>query len=253
MEITGVLIASGLILSAIMISKHTEIGLEKELIISSVRAFIQLMAVGYLIKIIFDLEELLFVLLMIFAMILIASRNSSKRGKGIPNAFWIISLAITIGSLFTLGSLVLFKAIEPEPRYLIPIAGMIIGNAMNASSLTANRLLSEMKTRRLEIESSLSLGATSRQAIDLSLKETIKAAMIPTIDSMKMVGIIHLPGMMSGIIIAGATPLLAVKYQLVVIYMLSSAVSITSMIVGLLSYRQFFTQHHQFILPRTSE
>jgi putative ABC transport system permease protein len=249
MEFTGVLIASGLILTAVMISKHTKIGLEKDLILCSVRAFIQLLAVGYLIKIIFDIEKTVYVLLMILAMILIATYHSSKRGKGVPGAFWIIFFAISFGSLFTLGSLVLFGAIGSEPRYLIPIAGMIIGNSMNASSLTTNRLLSEIRAKRLEIESSLSLGATSRQAIDLSLKETLKAAMIPTIDSMKVVGIVHLPGMMSGIIIAGASPLLAVKYQLIVIYMLTSAVSITSIIVGLLAYRQFFTPSHQLLFP----
>ena len=109
---------------------------------------------------------------------------------------------------------------------------MIIGNSMVASALTLNRIKAELENRREEIQVLLGLGATARQASGTSLQAAVKSAMIPTIDSMKTVGLVQLPGMMTGLIIGGATPVEAVKYQILVLFMLTTAVSLTAMTVG---------------------
>jgi putative ABC transport system permease protein len=132
-----------------------------------------------------------------------------------------------------------------QPQYVIPIAGMIIGNSMNGASLAINRLVAEIRLRRTEIEAALSLGATARQAVNQAFKEAVKSAMIPTINAMMIVGIVQLPGMMTGQIIAGTRPEQAVRYQVVVVYMLTAAVTVTCICAAILTYRQYFTKSHQ--------
>jgi putative ABC transport system permease protein len=131
--------------------------------------------------------------------------------------------------------------VPPTARYLIPLGGMVIGNSMNTASLILSRVRDDVNAQRLNIEAALALGATCRQAISPILKTSLKSAMIPLIDATKTTGIIFLPGAMVGMIIAGADPLEAVRLQVVVLYMLLGSVSIAAIVVGLLSYRSFFT------------
>ncbi|HHV08507.1 MAG TPA: iron export ABC transporter permease subunit FetB [Firmicutes bacterium] len=230
---------------AMVISYWQNLKLEKDLAIGAVRAFVQLTAVGYVLKFIFDLAKWQYVIPMVVVMILVAGRNAARRGEGLPGAFVLVTLSIALAEFVTMTMLVSLNIIPFTPRYVIPLSGMIIGNAMVASGLALNRLRSEISSRRAEILSALALGATSRQATEPALKAAVKAGMIPTIDAMKTVGLVQLPGMMTGQIIAGANPIEAVKYQILVQFMLSASVGITSMLVCLLAYRQFFTRAHQ--------
>jgi putative ABC transport system permease protein len=234
-----------LISISVLISRYGKLGLEKDLMVGTVRTFIQLLAVGYLLQYIFDLNRLPYIMLMVLMMVLVAARNSAKRGKGIPKIFGLVFLSICFSTVITLSSLLVLRIIDFSPRFIIPISGMIVGNSMSACSLSLNRLKGEMKSRRHEIEAALALGANSWQASYHGVRETIKAGMIPSIDSMKTVGIVSLPGMMTGQIIAGASPLAAVKYQIVVMYMIAAAVSLTTMAISFLTYRQFFTPNLQ--------
>lgn len=122
---------------------------------------------------------------------------------------------------------------------------MIIGNSMVASGLAVSRLKDEIKNKSEEIEAYLSLGATSRQAAQKVIKTAIKTGMIPTVDSMKTLGIVQLPGMMTGLILGGVDPIDAVKYQIMVTFMLASTVAISCFSVTFLTYREFFTSNHQ--------
>ena len=216
--------------------------LEKDLAIGAIRAFVQLTAVGYVLKFIFDLARWQYVIPMIVVMVLVAGKNAARHGEGLPGAFVLVTLSIALAEFVTM---VYLNIIPFTPRYVIPLSGMIIGNAMVASGLAFNRLRSEITARKAEILSALALGATSRQAAEPALKAAVKAGMIPTVDAMKTVGLVQLPGMMTGQIIAGASPITAVKYQILVQFMLSASVGITSMLVCLLAYRQFFTPAHQ--------
>ncbi len=146
-------------------------------------------------------------------MILMAALNIRKRGEGLPGVLGavIISLVLTEGlsMLILLG----LDIIKSTPQYVIPISGMIVGNAMVVCGLLLNSMKAEVAARRPEIEVALSLGATPREAVLGVLKSAVKAAMIPSIDSMKTLGLVQLPGMMTGQIIGGVSPIQAVKFQ----------------------------------------
>jgi putative ABC transport system permease protein len=230
---------------AAIISRYQELGLEKELVIGVIRTIIQLTIIGYILAYIFASQQLIFILLMLTVMVSVAALNAAKRGKGIPNAFKIVLVGIGISQLVTLAMLLELKIIPATPQYIIPLSGMIIGNSMVAAGVTLNRLSSEFRLRQGEVELALSLGAPSKQAALSVIKAAVRAGMIPTIDSMKTVGLVQLPGMMTGQILAGADPVLAVRYQILVMFMISGATAITSLIVVLMGYRRYFTPYEQ--------
>jgi putative ABC transport system permease protein len=127
------------------------------------------------------------------------------------------------------------------PRYLIPLFGMIVGNAMTAAALAAERLASEMESRRGEVEAYLALGATPARAAAEPARRALTAALIPSVNGLMVVGLVQLPGMMTGQILAGQSPLLAVRYQIVVVFMLAGATAMTATMVVLWYRRTFFT------------
>lgn len=238
-----------LVAVAVAISRYQKLDLEKDIGIAVVRSFIQLTAIGFVISLIFSLKNLTYVMLLLVGMVLFASWTSSRRGKGITRAFTVSAVGIGIATTTTLGVLLTLQIVPPTARYLIPLGGMVIGNSMNTASLILSRIRDDVNAQRLNIEAALALGATSRQAISPILKTSLKSAMIPLIDATKTTGIIFLPGAMVGMIIAGADPLEAVRLQVVVLYMLLGSVSIAAIVVGLLSYRSFFTPRHQLRTP----
>jgi putative ABC transport system permease protein len=238
-------LALSLVAVAIALSRYQKLDLERDMAIAVVRSFVQLTAIGYAIDLVFGLESLLYVVLLLAGMVAFASWTSAGRGEGVSGAFLISIVAIGVAAAITLGVLLLLQIVPPTARYLIPLGGMVIGNSMNAASLTLSRIRDDVKAHRLNIEAALALGATSRQAVSPILKTALQRAMTPLIDSTKTTGIIFLPGAMAGMIIGGADPLEAVRLQIVVLYMLLGSVSIAAILVGLLSYRSFFTSRHQ--------
>ncbi|MEO8522867.1 MAG: ABC transporter permease, partial [Acidobacteriota bacterium] len=128
-----------------------------------------------------------------------------------------------------------------EPRYLIPLFGMIVGNAMNGAALTIERLASEMDSQRATVEAYLALGATPSRASAEPVRRALTAALIPAVNGLMVVGLVQLPGMMTGQILAGQSPLLAVRYQVLVAFMLTGATAMTSVMVALWYRRTFFT------------
>jgi putative ABC transport system permease protein len=243
--VASALFALSLVAGAVAISRYQRLDLERDIAIAVVRSFVQLAAIGYAIDLIFGLENLLYVVLLLAGMVAFASWTSAGRGEGVSRAFPVSAIAIGVAAASTLGILLALQIIPPTAQYLIPLGGMVVGNSMNAASLTLARIRDDVKARRLEIEASLALGATSRQAISPVLKAALQNAMTPLIDATKTTGIIFLPGAMAGMIIGGADPLEAVRLQIVVLYMLLGSVSVAAILVGLLSYRSFFTPRHQ--------
>jgi putative ABC transport system permease protein len=128
---------------------------------------------------------------------------------------------------------------------VIPIGGMIIGNSMNVASVTAVRMVEDTRKRRPEIEAALALGASTRQSVHAITRQSVKLAMVPVIDSTKTMGIVFLPGAMTGMILAGANPLVAVRLQVVVMFMLLGAVALTVWLTAQLAPRQLFTPQQQ--------
>jgi len=242
---TEVFISLILVVLAIVITRYWRIPTAKDMALGSVRAFIQLVAVGYALKYIFDLQSIPLIMLTLLVMIIVGAQAASSRVKKLKGAFLLTFTAILTGSVVTMALMVLFKIISLEARYIIPLGGMIIGNSMNASALTIDRLASDIRSNHLAIETSLSLGKSWRTASIKYTRNAATAGMISVLNFMKTVGIVVLPGAMTGMILAGAEPFEAVLLQIIVAYMLLSAVTITSIVSVELTVRKFFTSFHQ--------
>lgn len=254
LELTDLALAFIFIIIAWGISRWQGLGIERDMLWASLRAFLQLFAVGFILQAVFDLRHWGSVLIILLIMACIAAYNAYKRQKQHwPGLFLIMLVSIGLGSIITVFVVtgVILK-VQPWylPQYTIPIAGMIIGNSMTGAALAAQRLSSEIRQHRLTIEAALSLGATARRAAAPALREALKTAMLPTINSMMVVGIVQLPGMMTGQIIAGTPPAEAIRYQIVVVYMISAATAMTCMLAVSLLYREYFTPAHQLRLGK---
>jgi putative ABC transport system permease protein len=239
------LLTLGLVAVAVAISIYERLDLEKDITVAVIRSFVQLAAIGYVIDYVFGLENLWVVVLLLAGMVLFAAWTSARRAADVPNAFLVAAVGVGVAAVATLVLLLVLGIVPATARYLIPLGGMVIGNSMNAASLTMTRIRDDLSEQRLKVEAALALGATSRQAVAPILKTALQRALIPLIDATKTTGIIFLPGAMVGMIIAGADPLEAVRLQIVVLYMLLGSVSIAAILVGTLSYRSFFTPRHQ--------
>ncbi|MEK3661022.1 iron export ABC transporter permease subunit FetB [Paenibacillus sp. FSL F4-0236] len=229
------------VLGTMLVSVWQKLGLEKDIIVGTIRSAIQLLAVGYVLQFIFKTDQMIYVILIIIFMISVAAWNAAKRGKGLRGLVWRIGLAIATMELLMMGILLGLHIIEATPQYIIPISGMTIGSAMVVSGLLINHIKHEIQQSKGEIETLLSLGATVPQAIHEVRKRSVKFSMIPTIDGMKTVGLVQLPGMMTGMIIAGADPVIAVRYQILIVFSFTASAAITSILLSVLSYRLFFT------------
>ncbi len=227
--------------------------LENQLAVASARTIAQLLLVGYVLKYVFALHSLWLIFGLALAMVGVASwaatGRSPYRYTGITmHAF--LSLAAS-GLLTTYLVTAVIIGVHPwyRPQYLVPLLGMILGNCLTSVSLTLDGLLSDAVQRRPEIEMELSHGASAWEAAAGPLQAAVRRGMLPTINSMLVVGIVSLPGMMTGQILAGSDPLQAVKYQIVVMFMLAAATALGCMLIVLLAFRRLFNARHQLELP----
>lgn len=246
-NISSLFIASSLIVISILFSYYQKLSLEKETIIGLIRAIIQLSIVGYILNFIFGLKNSFFTTLLLLFMTLNAAQNASKRANGVEHSILISFCSIACGTLITMSILVLSKAIKYEPYEIIPIGGMVISNAMVAIGLCYKQLVSNFKNRRDEIETKLALGADILPSSIEVIRDSIKTGMLPTIDSMKTLGIVSLPGTMTGLILAGTSPIQAIRFQILVTFMLLSTTSISSFLACYMSYKYFFNKRKQLL------
>lgn len=235
------------VLIPLLLTKTLKLGLEKDIIIATVRSILQLLAVGYVLTFVFDSEHVIYTILMIALMIGAATQNARKKGATIRGITWKLIVTFIIVEVLTQSILLGFKITPLEAQYIIPISGMVVGNSMVLSILFLNRFTAEVETKQEETELILSLGGTPKQAIHQSLITSINASMIPTIESQKTIGLVQLPGMMSGQIIAGADPVQAVQFQLLILFLLLTTAAVTSIMLGFLSYPTLFNKRMQML------
>ncbi|MDH5542212.1 MAG: iron export ABC transporter permease subunit FetB [Nitrospinota bacterium] len=233
----------------IALSIKEQLGIEKTFLHAAVRCVVQLLLVGYIIEYIFALNRWYFVVLLIITMSVIAatagSQRMTSRVKNVGLYVWFAIFTGTIVNTFIVTEVIL--KIEPwyDPRYLLPLAGMIMGNALNSGSMAGERFLSELKNRKAEVETMLILGHSSTRACIEMKRSAVRATLIPTFNAMFTVGFVHLPGMMTGQILGGASPVVAAKYQIIVMFMISSTVLLTALILINLLKGKYFTKAHQ--------
>lgn len=242
--------AYGFLVILLVLVSRLGISKEREIFFSTLRMTVQLIAVGYILVYIFEQKNVAITLLILFIMQFFAIRNIYSRVK-VPikkKLRQVVILSMITGTGVTIFYfLLLVINIEPwyEPRYFIPISGMIIGNSMTGISLGVERLIGEMKSKKDQIEGALMLGATPRDATAHIIRDTFTAAIMPAINSMVGMGIVFLPGMMTGQILAGVSPLIAIEYQIAIMLGIIGSVTITVFILTRLGYLVFFNQWSQ--------
>ena len=240
-----------LVAIAIAVSFWRRAELERDLAVAVLRSFVQLTAIGYVIQAIFDSDSLWLVVALLAVMVGFGAFTARSRAKAVPGALGPLVLALSAAGGITLGLVLALGVFEAEPRYLVPVGGMVIGNSMTAAAVALNRLADEVRGQAPLIESILALGGTSRQAAAGLVTRSLRSGMIPLIDSTKTTGIVFFPGTMVGMLVAGAEPIDAVRLQLILLWVLLGSVALAALIAVSLGYRGFFTSAHQLREPPT--
>lgn len=236
------------------VSLAYNLGLAKNLAIGTVRTFVQLFIMGYALKFIFALEMGLPVVAVFAGMVAAAAHIVRGRVAERDVAFGLPVFGTMVASYMLVATMVtgVIVGADPwwEPQYFLPIGGMVAGNSMNALAISLERLFSSLRARREEIEMKLSLGADYREASNEIMREAIRAGMIPSINALMGVGLVSIPGMMTGQIIAGADPAMACRYQIVVMLMIAAATSLSSFVVISVVRKMCFGEDHQLVLRK---
>lgn len=240
------------VLMLLVIIKVKGLNREKELLVSSFRMTFQLVLTGYVLIYVFDNSNPIYTIFLIALMQCFAIYNIFKRANVDLSIKLkkIIAFSIVVGTLVPLAFFTLFVIkVSPwyDPRYIIPITGMIIGNSMTGISLGVNRLVGDMNSKKDFIETSLMLGATPKVASKEIVDNAFDSAILPTINSMVGIGIVFLPGMMTGQILSGTSPITAIEYQLVIMLAILGGVSLSTIFLVQLGYKTFFNSESQLI------
>lgn len=245
------LMAAGFMVLVGAISLRLSLGLEKDLAIATVRTYLQLFVLGLVLRWVFGIDSPWLVLGLLTLMVAAAARTIVRRAPDAPAGLFsssFVSMALT-GFIVTFAVTGLVVQVEPwyRAQYVIPIGGMVLGNSMTGIALALERTFADLDAREGELLALVALGASPWEAAGPSVRTAIRAALIPTINSMAAAGVVFIPGMMTGQILAGADPLAAAGYQIVVMLMVSAATAIGSVLAVLLSYHRRFSADGVFI------
>ncbi len=250
---TDIALASSLVLLVMLISWRLRLKLTATLLTAAIRTIVQLSFIGLILAWVFAREQWYEVLLILTIMTLIAGGAAKNRVKrAYKGLFTDTLIAVSLSAiLVTAIAIVVILQVSPwyTPQFVIPILGLILGNSLTAISLTSNQLVEDFYTQRAQIEMMLSLSATPFEAIHSPMRAAIINGMTPTLNSMLVVGIVSLPGMMTGQILAGADPSQAVRYQIVTMFLICASSTLGCTLSALLIYRRFFNANKQLILP----
>ncbi|CAL4895971.1 unnamed protein product [Urochloa decumbens] len=237
--------ATAVVAMAVALSSAQRLRLEREILHATGRVFLQLSAVGFVLHFIFAQKNALWILLAYLFMVTVAGYTAGQRANGVPGGKYIAWVSIAASTGITVLVVVVLKVFPFTPQYIVPIAGMMVGNAMAATGVTMKQLREDVEIQRNMVETALALGATPRQATLQQVRSSLGIALSPVIDSAKTVGLITLPGSMTGLIMGGASPLEAIQLQIVVMNMLMGACTISSIVSSYLCWPAFFTESFQ--------
>ncbi len=250
------LLAALLILLVAFFSLRRGINLEKKIVIASLRSVLQLLFVGAVLQTLFDHSNLLWVTLMSLIMVLLAGREIHARQERRLSGGWGFmtgTVAMFLSSMVTaLFALLIIIEHDPwyHPQYAIPLLGMLLGNTMNGISLGMDRLTSSVWQQRRVLEAQLAMGSGADQAIRRLRDEAIRTGMIPILNAMAAAGVISLPGMMTGQILSGTPPIEAVKYQILILFLIAGGTGLGVMAAISVSSRRFFDTRERLRIER---
>jgi putative ABC transport system permease protein len=253
-------LAASLILVAITIgiSVWRKLGLERDVVVACIRAGVQLLAVGYALGLVIDpehpKEDVWLAWAWLVFMVLFAAWTVSRRDPEVPGVLWLALEALTASTVVTVVVIFGFGIFPVESRANIPIGGMMVGNAMSSTVVAGRRIVAEFSEKRPDVEARLALGQGWQEASRPSLRAALRTGMTSQIETTKAVGLVFLPGAMTGLILAGVDPVDAVKVQAAIMFLILGAVAINVVVIGTGATRRLFTDDHRLIrIARASE
>ena len=241
-----VALAVALVVVGAALSRFRQLDLERDMLVATVRSFGQLLAVGYVLAFVFDGHGGLSGPVLV-VMVGTAALTAGNRARRVPGARLVAAIALTAATVGTLGVLTALGIVPVDARTIIPLGSMVLSNAMTSAALVMTTLRDDLASHRREVEARLSLGHTSHRASLPWQRRALRTGMLPIVDNTKVVGLVALPGAMTGMILAGAEPLEAIRLQLVVMYMLLGGNAFAAVVAGELSVRRLFTHDHQLV------
>ncbi len=247
-------IAAALMLVSLVVSWRLRLGLERDIAIASVRMTAQLLLVGLILNWVFALNNPLPVIGIGLVMTVLAAQAAAKRPKRSYPRLLLDSFVSIMASSFLVTALALKGILNVQPwflpQYSVPILGMVLGNSLTGVSLAVDRFTSNLDAGRDQIEGLLAVGATRWEAAHSSRRDALRTGMIPTLNSMAVMGIVSLPGMMTGQILGGATPNTAVRYQIVIMFVIAGSTALGCLVSVQLAYRRLFDTQHRLRLDQ---
>jgi putative ABC transport system permease protein len=247
-EALQVVAAGGFAAIAVGTAWALRLDLSREMAWAAGRAAVQLAAVGALITLVFEVEPL--AIAFVAAMVLTAALTSGGRLRVVPGARRRVALAIGLPALTAVGLLLLIGAFAATPRAAVPTAGILIGGAMTAATITGRRLLEALEDQEGEIEARLSLGDDAQTALRPILRRAVTTGLVPVIDQTRSVGLVTLPGTFVGLVLGGASPAAAARVQLLVLLALLAVELFSALIVGRLLLQTVIAPGERIVVPR---
>jgi len=249
-------IAAALVVALGIVTAALKLAVTKTLYIAAIRTTVQLLLIGFVLKALFENVHLGWMTLLATVMLLVAGREVMARQKRPFAGRWgygLGTLSMFVSSfVLTLFALTVIIDTEPwyQPQYSIPLLGMMLGNTMTGVALAMDRLTESAYQQRMIIEARLALGQHWREAIGNIARDSTRVGMLPMINAMAAAGIISLPGMMTGQILAGIPPLEAVKYQILIMFMITAGTGFATVLATWLGAKRLFDDRHRLRLER---
>jgi putative ABC transport system permease protein len=244
-------ISSVLALAVVLLARRRNIHLESDAAIALVRGLVQIVAVGSILVLLLRAPRWSSVFLLA-GMIIAAGSISARRAKNIPGAQKVSTYSIAAGAGLVTAVMTWAGVIDTAITSLIPVGSMIIANAMNTNGLALNRFRSEVLAHAGEIETALALGAAPENTVGSYAESSIHSSLIPAIDNLRSLGIVWIPGLMTGMLLSGSSPLYAAIYQFVVIAMILASSGLTSLLSTMMIRAQVFSSADQLLLKEIS-
>jgi putative ABC transport system permease protein len=243
-------LAASLLLIAVTlgISVWRRLGLEKDVLVATGRALVQLLAVGYALAVVIDPDQpIAYAWAWLVFMVLFAAWTVSRRAPEVPGVLPLALVALGASTAVTTAVIVGLGIFPVEARAVIPVGGMMVGNAMTSTVLTGRRILEEFADKRPDVEARLALGQPWTDASRPSLRSALRSGMTQQVETTKAVGLVFLPGAMTGLILAGVDPVDAVRVQAAIMFLILGAVAINVVVIGTGVTRRLFTPDHRLV------
>lgn len=237
-----------LIVLTVGISLWRRLGLERDVAVATVRAVAQLLAVGYVLSVVIDPDQpVVYAWAWLVFMVAFAAWTVSRRAPEVPGVLPLAAMSLTTSTAVTVGVIFGLGIFPAEARAIVPVGGMMVGNAMTSVVLAGRRIVTEFDEKRPEVEARLALGQPWQDASRPSLRSALRTAMTQQVETTKAVGLVFLPGAMTGLILAGVEPVEAVRVQAAIMFLILGAVAINVVVIGTGVTRRLFTDDHRLV------